>query len=347
MVSDIVDGHKGRRWTPPAPRELPAVRTALAEHMRNPYQLELTARTLAAGKGALVPPGSPHQAAAILLDEEHQRLRTADLYYLTEDMSELVRVAGLDVPGFRLEREDVPAPTGFMLFASPVGGYGSDRDGDISRVEIVACSWGDTSMQTKRDGVWVTFWCPTDKAGIVEEFARDNGIRRADAERIVRTVGAELTWENEAFLPFGCETLNLVEHNRKLATPGASAMPWVQSLRAAWLLMRQPGVTEVEQHRPSRQQQRRAKRDGFAAGDVAVVRLRAQLTGDRPDGETADAARARTVRWMVRGHWRQQPYGPQRSLRRPVWINPHLKGPQGAPLASKEKVILVDQPVSI
>ena len=29
----------------------------------------------------------------------------------------------------------------------------------------------------------------------------------------------------------------------------------------------------------------------------------------------------------VTGHWKQQPYGPQGSLRRPQWIKPYLKGP--------------------
>jgi hypothetical protein len=46
---------------------------------------------------------------------------------------------------------------------------------------------------------------------------------------------------------------------------------------------------------------------------------------------------------VVRGHWRQQPYGPQRTLRRPVWINPHVKGPADAPLAHTERVVLVDR----
>jgi hypothetical protein len=39
-----------------------------------------------------------------------------------------------------------------------------------------------------------------------------------------------------------------------------------------------------------------------------------------------------TKRWMVRGHWRLQPYGPRRSLRKPRWIDPYVKGPEGLPL---------------
>lgn len=32
-------------------------------------------------------------------------------------------------------------------------------------------------------------------------------------------------------------------------------------------------------------------------------------------------------RYLVRGHWRKQPYGPAHSLRRPKFIQPHWKGP--------------------
>ena len=37
-------------------------------------------------------------------------------------------------------------------------------------------------------------------------------------------------------------------------------------------------------------------------------------------------------RWMVRGHWRLQPYGPKRALRKPTWIDPYVKGPEDKPL---------------
>lgn len=36
----------------------------------------------------------------------------------------------------------------------------------------------------------------------------------------------------------------------------------------------------------------------------------------------------------ARGHWRQQPYGPARAYRRPVWIHPHVRGPEEAPWAT-------------
>ena len=49
-------------------------------------------------------------------------------------------------------------------------------------------------------------------------------------------------------------------------------------------------------------------------------------------------------RWVVRGHWRNQPWGPGRELRRPVYILPHIKGPDGAPLIGGERVTTVTAP---
>lgn len=43
-------------------------------------------------------------------------------------------------------------------------------------------------------------------------------------------------------------------------------------------------------------------------------------------------------RWFVRGHWRLQPYGPNRSLRRPTWIDPYVKGPEDKPLDARPSV---------
>ena len=36
-----------------------------------------------------------------------------------------------------------------------------------------------------------------------------------------------------------------------------------------------------------------------------------------------------SIRTLVSGHWRNQPYGPERSLRRLQWIEPFWRGPEG------------------
>jgi hypothetical protein len=67
---------------------------------------------------------------------------------------------------------------------------------------------------------------------------------------------------------------------------------------------------------------------------VKVVRLRRYT---KEGGETQQAVHEDreiewTCQWVVRGHWREQAYGPHYSLRRPVWITPYIKGPEDKPL---------------
>jgi len=40
------------------------------------------------------------------------------------------------------------------------------------------------------------------------------------------------------------------------------------------------------------------------------------------------------VRYAVKGHWRHARVGPGRAARRWVYIAPHMRGPEGAPLSN-------------
>ena len=107
--------------------------------------------------------------------------------------------------------------------------------------------------------------------------------------------------------------------------------PIVRLVRASWLLMQQPLAlsSEVE---PDRRAQKRLRRAGYEPKPVRVIELRRPVHGGSGDG-----SREFHHQWIVRGHWRQQWY-PAREVHRPVWIAPHIKGPEGAPLLGGEKV---------
>lgn len=70
-----------------------------------------------------------------------------------------------------------------------------------------------------------------------------------------------------------------------------------------------------------------------AADSVSAANQSPDTTDGVGDGEQ-DAGRGKVfhVRWVVRGHWRQQAVGPNHSEHKPVFIAPHVRGPQGAPL---------------
>lgn len=138
----------------------------------------------------------------------------------------------------------------------------------------------------------------------------------------------------------------------------------LQLLGATWLLAGQDSLAEKK---PIRGQGKRSKYIHMGATDskgesvstqdvnlISIVQLKThgQSNGQPADADTTsaanpspdttdgaggdekDAGRGKTfhVRWVVRGHWRQQAVGPNHSEHKPVFIAPHVRGPQGAQL---------------
>ena len=48
-----------------------------------------------------------------------------------------------------------------------------------------------------------------------------------------------------------------------------------------------------------------------------------------------------TKSWWVKGHWRRQAYGPQRSLRKLIYVHPHISGNVNAPLDEHKTITKV------
>jgi hypothetical protein len=120
-------------------------------------------------------------------------------------------------------------------------------------------------------------------------------------------------------------------------TNGGAVNPNTQAGTAAplatWLLMSQPAAdtSTADIDKPTR---RRYARQNRPLPDVRLVHLRASdraHTGT-PQAESQPERAAPTQRVWVTGHWRNQPHGPGRTLRRPVYIHPFLRGPDNAPI---------------
>lgn len=120
-------------------------------------------------------------------------------------------------------------------------------------------------------------------------------------------------------------------------------------------LSQQPEDIDLRQERlgPSKELKRAAREGGNAARreleratlPVRYMRLGANMVLDQGIRErsVADAeTRHLTTRFMVRGHWRQQPFGEGRKQRRPAFIKPHWKGPEWAELARARVARLKD-----
>jgi hypothetical protein len=81
------------------------------------------------------------------------------------------------------------------------------------------------------------------------------------------------------------------------------------------------------------------QRTGRATPEVRLIRMRG--TTAAPAGATSAGGAGggpREYRWWVRGHWRNQPYGPGRAQRRLIYIDPQLRGPEDKPIKASTTV---------
>ncbi|MFG3602427.1 hypothetical protein [Micromonospora chersina] len=104
-------------------------------------------------------------------------------------------------------------------------------------------------------------------------------------------------------------------------------------LLATWLLINQKAA-EVATARPDKGLAKSYARTNRPTPEVRVVRIRGRHLPSAARPSTPNGAqRSQSSRFWVSGHWRNQAHGPRRSLRRPVYIHPFLKGPDDAPIS--------------
>ncbi|MEU4673913.1 hypothetical protein AB0F91_39660 [Amycolatopsis sp. NPDC023774] len=262
------------RWDPPEPSALPAKREALIDSLRNPFQTSALVYNLATERGAMPALSSDLGAeAARLLEQERARLAAAELYFVTADMTRLALAAAETLPVHTLHPEDVPAASGFVVFAEPIGAYRPDplprgpgvRPADTGDdvVMIVAASWGPLDgVLAGQAGVWITFWSPSDPAIEIPRIMQRYGVKREKAEATYRQALLEFTWDNEMVTKFGADGIVIKEtttdgpvlHSEDFATTDVgweqiknTTVAWGQAVRATWLLITQPGVTDVDE----------------------------------------------------------------------------------------------------
>ncbi|NMM98171.1 hypothetical protein G1C97_1120 [Bifidobacterium sp. DSM 109959] len=108
-------------------------------------------------------------------------------------------------------------------------------------------------------------------------------------------------------------------------------------LSVAFALMGQPSVTAVSESRWDLRRDGPQPRSMTQAAKVKMIVLRPPARTSMGNGGGA-GRRAPDHRYIVRGFYRNQQYGPNNSLRRRQWIPPYVKGPAGTPLIVKESV---------
>jgi len=235
-------------------------------------------------------------------------LAQAALWWIGADASELVEHAAPSMPPATLTAELMPDEVGFVCFEQAITGVDADVDGQSIEVD---CLLWERGTVVGNDAVSIIAWRHAPTEGFPVPLGRADWLVGTDTDH-------RLPGQTDA------QHTSIVEDRRVLA--------------ALWQLSSQASITDTTETEPDRATQRRLARRGHEVPKVRIVNLASHQRAYSAPSSDAEASREYQRRWIVGGHWRQQACGPQWSQRRPVYIAPHIKGPEDKPLVTPEPV---------
>ena len=284
--------------------------------------------------------GQSYQAGVEIATAIRRHLASAETYIVESTMNaEVMRVAEFDIkPNSRFgEHISPPSPAGFIAFAEPLA-----IKEVMSQVQLIhAITWGPAIDKSGRRGLLISWF---------------NDAQRQPDEVMLSYLGRDLEkhdWDPTMKFTGGWSIIqvHLVTENFRIGPNRIYPTPekiqevlkdgigrplhegHVNLLHVALSVWRLMGETidygEARTETVQRAMTRRARRIGKDSSDITVVTLR------RARHETSKEAKGtgEPLQWRsdVAGHWRNQAYGPRRTLRRRIWIDAHERGPEDAP----------------
>jgi len=256
-------------------------------------------------------------------------LATGDTFFWSAPLCALAIGAAARFPTIRLAPEDLPCDRGFMWFEQPIPMPPATSGADTISNDIHALSWVGGYLLDPEAPDGGEFYVVDGEGG-----------PGAHLRRVYFVFWTPLKPGHAPVpLAFGPWAIGEALDHAALGIERRPSPIWAARWRfvgACFALVRQRILTAS----PARLD--RASRRRLAAAGVAhepavrVVELRRRTVSHpahdaRPIGWTC--------RWLVRGHWRQQPCGSGRADHRPTWIAPHLKGPESKPLKSPRATV--------
>ncbi|WP_166793623.1 hypothetical protein [Frankia sp. B2] len=318
--SENTDGQPA--WTAPAPRDLADWRLRLHDHHTSAAGRQLLTETALTVRSTLLPAArSAQEAAEILARQEAGRLADATLFYATADMTLWARTAAATPPTEPVQLQRLPAPTGLMLFATPIGAYLQPTAALLAAhgaqptptapatltVPIVAVSWSlwnaaDEAHAGRRwlhhhggghqhpipphtRGIWLTLYSPAGGG-----FAHLPAATPISSHPAGTITAGDLTHSARALAPLTWDTETLLTLDTPLPRqhPDADPTPtWTHIVYTAWQMISQTSgatpLTKTDTLPRDRAGRRRDTRHHITAdSDVRVVRVHP----DHHDGPT-------------------------------------------------------------
>ena len=231
----------------------------------------------------------------------HDRRQFADLFLATREMTRVAVDAARDVPPM-LATEAQPSFDGAVFFS-----------GGLPEVDLL-----DRGVGLHPEALT---WTRAEGVPVISLWARDKPMGGAWVPACtVEIIDPHLPTDPDSF------------ENPRYASAAALAL-------ATWHLMAMPTLAQQREVGPPGAKGRGAPRRDIDRR-VKVVDLRRLARDATSEGSTDPKGRIYRHRWIVRGHWRQQPVGEGQKGRRTQWVESHIKGPPGAPLLGSETVFV-------
>lgn len=244
-------------------------------------------------------------ALAAQAEEDLAGIARSRMMWVARDMTDLAVSAAESLPEWS-PAAAIPEEFGLIAWAKPVGTFDWPVPGSTERLRMpvdMMC-WG-----VRKSSVGISCAFRTDR--IAEQL--NPGLARLPL--MSHPIGV---WDLEEPVDY------------RLNDGAVSPM---SVLGAAWLLSQQPSISERRELRTTTGQPSAEGGVDFDPDSVSIIELRRLRNADGSLAERdSGSGRRYNRRFLVSGHWRNQAVGPGRKLRKPLWINPFLKGPDGAPL---------------
>lgn len=258
--------------------------------------------------------------------------RSESIYVAPPLCGALGAVARQPLPPWTLTEEGLLTSRGFCWFAADPG-Y---RDPTGDPAELVALSWFPQWVSgVRREGREFSIFSPLDPEPDAFQVHRSLTLLPWYKGGFLVRREVMAPW-GPLFLTFGSDaTLNMNQTTltgAPITDDAAFDGRFLSSLFATLMLFAQQRLVTAAHERAERHARKRVQAQGWTHEPlIRVVKLRTRETRAHTAGESDTATIDWSCRWVVRGHWRQQ-FFPSRNEHRPLWILPHLKGPEEKPL---------------
>lgn len=303
------------------------------ETIRRSISSPLGLSSIDARARAMFPAGTPANDAQIA--QERRKLGSiygwmlgAEPYFVDAQISDLVAASAQSLPEWSLTPDMFPTPDGFAYFARPIQlPITPEDDGHPSLLHAIAWVQAEESHS------------PAANDGSIYQLEKRHGgelsigvavsfmVQAHQGMDYIEPTGVSLMRYGSSFGEITGKIPEMEQSGR--VQNGAKLHAKLSVLGALLLFIAQKLVISTPEpvDRATRRAAQREQRPEPAP--IRVIRLRRVVyeSGHKTPGGSVDWA----WQWAVRGHWRQQAFGPNHSLRRPQWISAYWKGPEDAP----------------